>query len=1260
MFRSLFFALLLAGFAKGAFAQSATCKWVGTTLNASLTGSLTASPASAGSGVQNFEPSTLYNNYSAKGWSSSYGLANSGNDFFQFTLQPSTPNGFQLNSLSFNHQWSSSSTVGYFMVYYSTDGFATRTQLGGTNPTPVNSTDGITVNSTLRTFTSNRFVQIPSGSSLSVRVYIWSSNADAYFRLDNMTLSGTTSPVVLSEGLNNAAGSLNLAGGQYFSSNSSSTDSPALAAQFAEGSHSYGVSNGVAEIRSANINTLGGTNLSLIFRLAGLSIGSTTNGLDADDSCSVLISSDGGATWWNTLEVIGNNNAFWSFGSGIGLAETAYDGNTIPVLRSPSAGGSRTTLGTTIRTDGFSNIRITNLPASTTFQFRIRIKNNSINERWLVDQIQVLGSVQADLCPAPENLAVNPIGTTSATLNWAAVPNSTAYNVEWRLNSGGSLNTVNGLTTLSTEITGLQSSTSYAFRVQGFCNKNLGIFSPWFIFNTTFDGICQAPTNLVVSNISSNTANISWFPVSGATSYQLQWRPGSGSTFISQTGITATSFSLTGLNPSTAYTVQVLAVCGPQNTSLPSVQLSFNTLSAPACGTPTGLATSSLLATSAQLSWAAVSGASAYNLQWKPNSSSTFTTVSNLTQTTFSLTGLTASTGYTFQVQALCSGNTGSFSAPIGFSTQAAGSPNEVIYLWMGALQPASATVVAKLTNESTTCRAVFSTSTSFTNPIFSSFASASAANNRMAKMNVTGLQPNTQYFYAVESNGVLDNSSEDIGRFRTPASGPSSFSFTMGSCSSTGNHGVYGAMQNKNPLFFLQTGDFHYRDPNSSSVSAHRTPYETDILSPSPSATFLKNTALVHMWDDHDYCGNNRVGSNLTGTASARQAYQEYIPHYPLVAGSGNVPIYQAFTIGRVRFLLTDLRSLRTSSSMFGVTQKAWFYQQCLQARDNCQMIAWITGTMFSGDLSDNWGGFPAERTELSNWFRDNNIRNMMIFSGDAHMVAIDNGTNNDFSTGNNNPNDYPVFSAAALNNGGSDKGGVWSQGKFANPSSSNGQYGLVDVTDNGGSTISITFRAFRTAGGTSISESQLVSYSFTRNLCTAPGARMAVSNLALRPKDDGTKLVLAWDIALEPGHEVSLKKSADGINFQTLTKTDQPHGSALDADPFSGWNHYQVEDANGNVIATNKLFVKGKGEIRLYPNPAKTNLMVSLEGYTGKLEGKYILYNQLRRMVKQDEFELEDKHQLSIPLAGLQPGYYILYFYANGMTSYKSILVE
>jgi len=195
-----------------------------------------------------------------------------------------------------------------------------------------------------------------------------------------------------------------------------------------------------------------------------------------------------------------------------------------------------------------------------------------------------------------------------------------------------------------------------------------------------------------------------------------------------------------------------------------------------------------------------------------------------------------------------------------------------------------------------------------------------------MAKMNITGLQPNTQYFYGVESGGVLDNSSTDIGKFKTPASGAFSFSFAHGSCTGNGNHAVFTAIQNKNPLFFLETGDFHYQDPNSSNISTHRSPYENNILGQAAAGNLLKSTAMAYMWDDHDYCGNNNSGSGQAGTANARQAYQEYVPHYPLVAGSGNVPIYQAFTIGRVRFILADLRSLRATGTMFGTTQKAWF----------------------------------------------------------------------------------------------------------------------------------------------------------------------------------------------------------------------------------------------------------------------------------------------------------------------------------------------
>jgi len=57
------------------------------------------------------------------------------------------------------------------------------------------------------------------------------------------------------------------------------------------------------------------------------------------------------------------------------------------------------------------------------------------------------------------------------------------------------------------------------------------------------------------------------------------------------------------------------------------------------CNVPSGLASSSITQTSATLSWGAVTGAASYTVQYKPTSGSTWTTVSNLTTTSTSISG---------------------------------------------------------------------------------------------------------------------------------------------------------------------------------------------------------------------------------------------------------------------------------------------------------------------------------------------------------------------------------------------------------------------------------------------------------------------------------------------------------------------------------------------------------------------------------------------------------------------------------------------
>ena len=928
----------------------------------------------------------------------------------------------------------------------------------------------------------------------------------------------------------------------------------------------------------------------------------------------------------------------------------------------------RPTSSTLPNSNGTSNFNQTvTLPSAVANGSEIHLRwvddnsnNSSPDQRIGIDNV-VISSGVAPTCGIPAGLTVSSITQNSAVLGWAVVSGAISYNLQWGPASNPAANTVSNLTATSYNLSALSAGTGYAFQVQAVCAASSSSYSSPVSFTTAQATGCGVPTSLNTSGVAQTTATLNWTGGSNAVSYNLQWGPSSNPAANTVSGLTTTNYSLSGLTASTGYAFQVQTVCATEQ-SVYSAATTFTTLAPPgACATPTGLTAGTITATGATLNWTAVSGANTYNLQWGSSSNPSANTVSGLTTTSYNLGGLTASTQYAFQVQAVCSGSPGSYSSSVSFSTGAAGTLNEVIYQWSGAIQPTTATVVAKMTSASTTCRALASLSSTLTNPVYSAFASASSTNNFMAKMNFTGLQPNTTYYYAIESNGVVDNSSTDIGIFKTPANGPFSFTFTHGSCSSTGNHQVYTAMLNKNPLFFLQTGDFHYLDPNSSSISTHRTPYETRILSQAPSAGFLRNTALAHMWDDHDYCGNNNAGSNLTGTANARQAYREYVPHYPIAAGSGNAPIYQAFTIGRVRFILADLRSARSGSSMFGTTQKNWFYQECLNARNNCQVIAWVTGTQFGGDLADNWGGFTSERTELCNWFRDNNIQNMFIMSGDAHMIAIDNGTNHDFSTGSNNPNDYPVFAAAALNNGGSDKGGTYSQGKYANPSSSTGQYGLIEVIDNGGPTISFNFKGYRTSGNTS-TDSQITSYSFTRNICT-PTQGMSIENqeplFTTRSQEEGASAVLTWQTG-ETNQSLTIERAGTDGNYTAVCENAVGCGNYTDHQPLSGWNYYRLLNVNNEVVATTEIFLRGKSALNIYPNPASERITLSLPQCKDLTTGSVNIYNAMRVCVRQMDVNFDEQQNATIDVSGLTPGLYTAELQAHGTTINKPFMVS
>ena len=136
----------------------------------------------------------------------------------------------------------------------------------------------------------------------------------------------------------------------------------------------------------------------------------------------------------------------------------------------------------------------------------------------------------------------------------------------------------------------------------------------------------------------------------------------------------------------------------------------------------------------------------------------------------------------------------------------------------------------------------------------------------------------------------------------------------------------------------------------------------------------------------------------------------------------------------------------------MLGAEQLAWFLDELVEASQTHALVLWGNPTPWVSDGgTDDWSAFADERRRIADVIAAHKIDNLVMVSGDAHMVAIDDGTNTDYST--NGGGGFPLLHAGALDRPGSEKGGPYSHGAFAG----SGQYGRLQIHDSGGPTIQV-----------------------------------------------------------------------------------------------------------------------------------------------------------------------------------------------------------
>ena len=181
-----------------------------------------------------------------------------------------------------------------------------------------------------------------------------------------------------------------------------------------------------------------------------------------------------------------------------------------------------------------------------------------------------------------------------------------------------------------------------------------------------------APGGLAATTASSSQIDLSWTDnSSNETGFKIERKTGSGGTYAQIATVSAdvTSYSSTGLSEATTYYYRVRAYNSAGNSNYSN---DSNATTCPAA--PSGLSATTASSSQIDLSWTDnSSGESGFKIERKTGSGGTYAQIVTVSAdvTSYSSTGLTASTTYYYHVRAHNSGGNSSYSSEANATTSA-------------------------------------------------------------------------------------------------------------------------------------------------------------------------------------------------------------------------------------------------------------------------------------------------------------------------------------------------------------------------------------------------------------------------------------------------------------------------------------------------------------------------------------------------------------------------------------------------------------
>ncbi len=209
----------------------------------------------------------------------------------------------------------------------------------------------------------------------------------------------------------------------------------------------------------------------------------------------------------------------------------------------------------------------TGLSSSTTYEYRVRTKC-SASSYSSYTSIGTETTSSGSSCSTPNGIGSSNVSTTGFDVTWNSVSAATSYNIQIR-EQGTSTWTTNSTSSTSYSFSGLNSYTTYEYRVRSKCGGSTYSSYSSIKTETTLE-VCGTPTGISTSNISTTGFKLSWSTVSNAQSYKVDIREKGTSSWTNNT-TSSTSHTFSGLKDTTTYEYRVATTCNTVSSNYSSI-----------------------------------------------------------------------------------------------------------------------------------------------------------------------------------------------------------------------------------------------------------------------------------------------------------------------------------------------------------------------------------------------------------------------------------------------------------------------------------------------------------------------------------------------------------------------------------------------------------------------------------------------------------------------------------------------------------------